>query len=175
VASARHVGLEIEISNRTNAAPFGRVSVAGRSGLLLSACWFTGMLSDRYGRVRMLTLLRYSLRITSPIKTDPAARSPPKPIPVARRTNNFAKFCVKPLKKVKIAKTSMVICTTTIKTVVLTTEVQGGYYAVATWLPTYLKTTQQLSVFDTGTYLFVIIVGAFIGFIIAAYLADYLG
>jgi len=64
---------------------------------------------------------------------------------------------------------------TTLKAVVLTTGAQGGYYAVATWLPTYLKTTRQLSVFNTGAYLFVIIVGAFVGFIIAAYLADYIG
>ena len=64
---------------------------------------------------------------------------------------------------------------TVFKAVLLTTGVQGGYYAVATWLPTYLKTTRQLSVFNTGAYLFVIIVGAFVGFVIAAYLADYLG
>jgi MFS family permease len=64
---------------------------------------------------------------------------------------------------------------TTLKAVVLTTGAQGGYYAVATWLPTYLKTTRQLSIFNTGAYLFVIIVGAFVGFIIAAYLADYIG
>jgi MFS family permease len=64
---------------------------------------------------------------------------------------------------------------TTFKAVLLTTGAQGGYYAVATWLPTYLKTTRQLSVFNTGAYLFVIILGAFVGFVIAAYLADYLG
>lgn len=64
---------------------------------------------------------------------------------------------------------------TTLKAALLTTGAQGGYYAVATWLPTYLKTTRQLSVFNTGAYLFVIILGAFVGFIIAAYLADYLG
>lgn len=44
----------------------------------------------------------------------------------------------------------------------------GGYYAVATWLPTCLKVTRTLSVFNTGAYLFVIIIGAFFGFIIAA-------
>jgi len=64
---------------------------------------------------------------------------------------------------------------TTLKAVLLTTGVQGGYYAVATWLPTYLKTTRHLSIFNTGAYLFVIITGAFVGFIIAAYLADYIG
>jgi MFS family permease len=64
---------------------------------------------------------------------------------------------------------------TTLRAVVLTTGAQGGYYAVATWLPTYLKTTRHLSIFNTGAYLFVIIAGAFVGFIIAAYLADYIG
>ena len=64
---------------------------------------------------------------------------------------------------------------TTVKAALLTTGAQGGYYAVATWLPTYLKVTRNLSVFNTGAYLFVIIVGAFVGFIIAAYLADYIG
>lgn len=64
---------------------------------------------------------------------------------------------------------------TTFRAVVLTTGAQGGYYAVATWLPTYLKTTRHLSIFNTGAYLFVIIAGAFVGFISAAYLADYIG
>jgi MFS family permease len=65
--------------------------------------------------------------------------------------------------------------TTTVKAALLTTGAQGGYYAVATWLPTYLKTTRELSVFNTGAYLVVIIVGAFIGFLIAAHLADAIG
>ena len=64
---------------------------------------------------------------------------------------------------------------TLLKAVLLTTGAQGGYYAVATWLPTYLKLSRNLSVFNTGAYLFVVIVGAFFGFIIAAYLADYIG
>ncbi len=61
---------------------------------------------------------------------------------------------------------------TTLKAALLTTGAQGGYYAVATWLPTYLKVTRNLSVFNTGAYLFVVIIGAFVGFIIAAHLAD---
>lgn len=64
---------------------------------------------------------------------------------------------------------------TLLKAALLTTGAQGGYYAVATWLPTYLKLSRHLSVFNTGAYLFVVIVGAFFGFIIAAYLADYIG
>jgi MFS family permease len=52
---------------------------------------------------------------------------------------------------------------------------QGGYYAITTWLPTYLKTVRGLSVLNTGTYLMVVIVGSFVGYMISAYLADRLG
>ena len=52
---------------------------------------------------------------------------------------------------------------------------QGGYYAVTTWLPTYLKTTRHLSVLNTGGYLMVIIVGAFCGYLVGAHLTDRLG
>jgi MFS family permease len=64
---------------------------------------------------------------------------------------------------------------TLMKAALLTTGTQGGYYAVATWLPTYLKLSRHLSVFDTGAYLFVVIAGAFFGFLTAAHLADYIG
>jgi MFS family permease len=64
---------------------------------------------------------------------------------------------------------------TLFKAALLTTGTQGGYYAVATWLPTYLKLSRHLSVFDTGAYLFVVIAGAFFGFLAAAHLADYIG
>jgi MFS family permease len=64
---------------------------------------------------------------------------------------------------------------TTLKSVLLTTGAQGGYYAVATWLPTYLKTTRGLSVLNTGGYLFIVILGAFVGFLVAAHLADGIG
>ena len=52
---------------------------------------------------------------------------------------------------------------------------QGGYYAVVTWLPTYLKTERHLSVLGTGAYLAVVIVGAFLGFLLGAHCADSLG
>ncbi len=57
----------------------------------------------------------------------------------------------------------------------MTTGMQGGYYAVTTWLPTYLKTERGLSVIGTGSYLVVIIVGSFIGYLVSAFLADYMG
>jgi MFS family permease len=64
---------------------------------------------------------------------------------------------------------------TTVFTALLCTGVQGGYYAITTWLPTFLKTERQLSVLGTGGYLMVIIVGSFCGYIAGAYSADKLG
>ncbi len=57
----------------------------------------------------------------------------------------------------------------------LTTGMMAGYYAVTTWLPTYLKTVRNLSVLNTGAYTVVIIVGSFVGYIVAAYLCDLIG
>lgn len=65
--------------------------------------------------------------------------------------------------------------TTTIKAVLLTTGATGGFYAFGTWLPSYLQMTRGLSVFNSSGYLTVLIVGGFIGFILGAYLADYIG
>ena len=64
---------------------------------------------------------------------------------------------------------------TTLLTSLLATGAQGGYYAITTWLPTYLKTARNLSVLNTGGYLAVIIVGSFIGYIVSAYLNDRMG
>jgi MFS family permease len=52
---------------------------------------------------------------------------------------------------------------------------QGGYYAITTWLPTFLRTERHLSVLGTGSYLGVIIAGSFCGYITSAYLNDILG
>ncbi|ANC45853.1 MFS transporter [Pandoraea pnomenusa] len=64
---------------------------------------------------------------------------------------------------------------TTALSALLCTGVQGGYYAVTTWLPTFLKTERHLSVIGTGGYLLVIILGSFIGYLTGAYLTDRLG
>jgi MFS family permease len=64
---------------------------------------------------------------------------------------------------------------TTLLTALLAVGAQGGYYAITTWLPTYLKTTRGLSVLNTGGYLFVVIVGSFIGYMVSAWLADAIG
>lgn len=64
---------------------------------------------------------------------------------------------------------------TTVLASLLCTGVQGGYYAITTWLPTFLKTERHLSVVGTGGYLLVIILGSFVGYICGAYLTDKLG
>ncbi|MDM9561332.1 MFS transporter [Bordetella petrii] len=64
---------------------------------------------------------------------------------------------------------------TTLLSALLCTGIQGGYYAVTTWLPTYLKVERHLSVLNTGGYLLVIILGSFCGYIAGAHMADRLG
>jgi MFS family permease len=63
----------------------------------------------------------------------------------------------------------------TIFACLLATGVQGGYYAVMTWLPFFLRTERKLSVVGTGGYLATLIIGSFLGYIFAGYLADWLG
>ncbi|KPC72902.1 MFS transporter [Streptomyces sp. NRRL WC-3753] len=57
----------------------------------------------------------------------------------------------------------------------LSTGVQGGYYTLATWVPTYLKDERDLSVVGTGGYLTFLISGAFIGYLTGGHLTDVLG
>lgn len=64
---------------------------------------------------------------------------------------------------------------TTLRTALLATGAQGGYYAITTWLPTYLKTQQHLSVVGTSGYLAVIIVGSYAGYLFGAWLSDRVG
>lgn len=51
----------------------------------------------------------------------------------------------------------------------------GGYYALMTWLPTFLKTERHLSVLGTSGYLAVIIVAFWCGCMASAYLLDRIG
>jgi MFS family permease len=67
------------------------------------------------------------------------------------------------------------ILKTTVLTSILAIGVQGGYYAITTWLPTYLKTERHLTVLGTGSYLAVIILGSFAGYLSGAYLSDWIG
>jgi MFS family permease len=55
------------------------------------------------------------------------------------------------------------------------TGAQGGYYAVTTWLPTFLRTVRKLSVLDSAGYLAVSIAGAFFGYLSGGLLADRIG
>ena len=64
---------------------------------------------------------------------------------------------------------------TTALTALLATGAQGGYYAITTWLPTFLRTERKLTVLGTGGYLAVIIVGSLIGYWVSAWLADRIG
>jgi len=64
---------------------------------------------------------------------------------------------------------------TTILISLLTTGAQGGYYALFTRLPTYLKVERKLSVIGTGGYIGVVILGSFMGYLVSAYLADRIG
>ena len=64
---------------------------------------------------------------------------------------------------------------TTLLAALMALGAQGGYHAVSTWLPLYLSGTRKLSVLHTGGYLSVMIVGAFLGYLTAAHLADAIG
>jgi MFS family permease len=64
---------------------------------------------------------------------------------------------------------------TTVLASLLTTGAQGGYYAITPWLPTFLQTERQLTVLGSGGYLAVVILGAFIGYLISAWANDRIG
>ncbi|MCW5255169.1 MFS transporter [Verminephrobacter aporrectodeae subsp. tuberculatae] len=63
----------------------------------------------------------------------------------------------------------------TLRASLLTTGAQGGYYAIATWLPTFLTTERHLTVLGTGGYLAMVIVGSYAGYLSSALLTDRIG
>jgi MFS family permease len=67
------------------------------------------------------------------------------------------------------------IIKTTILSCLLSMGAQGGYYAITTWLPTFLRTERKLTVLGSGGYLAVIIIGSFCGYLAGAWLADRIG
>jgi len=67
------------------------------------------------------------------------------------------------------------LLSTTLRGCLLAIGAQGGYYAITTWLPTFLRTERHLTVLGSGGYLAVIIAGSFVGYIVSAYLADGIG
>lgn len=63
----------------------------------------------------------------------------------------------------------------TLRGCLLALGAQGGYYAITTWLPTFLRTERHLTVLGSGLYLGVVIVGSFVGYVVGAYLSDAIG
>ena len=70
---------------------------------------------------------------------------------------------------------SLKMISTTLRASLLTTGALGGYYAITTWLPTFLKTERHLTVLGTSSYLAMVIFGSYVGYIVSAFLTDYLG
>jgi MFS family permease len=64
---------------------------------------------------------------------------------------------------------------TTVLASLLCSGMLGAYYAVTTWLPTYLKVERHLSVTGTSAYLLVVIAGSFTGYLVSAWASDALG
>jgi MFS family permease len=64
---------------------------------------------------------------------------------------------------------------TTILGALLSAGANGGYYAITTWLPTFLREQRGLTIFTSTGYLAVIIVGSFAGYLVSAYLTDAIG
>ncbi len=63
----------------------------------------------------------------------------------------------------------------TVLAALLTTGAQGGYYALATWLPTFLATERKLTVIHSTAYLVPLVLGSFVGYLVGAWLADRIG
>lgn len=52
---------------------------------------------------------------------------------------------------------------------------QGGYYALTTWLPQFLSQAKNLALYALGGTLFIIIFGAFCGYLFGAWFTDKVG
>src|SRR4029079_9056649 len=76
-----------------------------------------------------------------------------------------------PLKQILSGK----LLKTTVFASLLATGIQGGYYAMFTWIPTQLKTERSLTSVGTSAYLFVVIAGAFLGYLTAGFVHDRIG
>jgi len=64
---------------------------------------------------------------------------------------------------------------TTLLAALLGTGAQGGYYAISTWVPTFLRGERGLTVIGSSGYLAVLISGSFVGYLLGAWLADRIG
>lgn len=63
----------------------------------------------------------------------------------------------------------------TIITALIGTGAQGGYYAITTWVPLFLKTERHISIIGSTLYLAVLISGSFAGYLTGAWLSDRIG
>lgn len=63
----------------------------------------------------------------------------------------------------------------TILTALIGTGAQGGYYAITTWVPLFLKSERHLTVIGTSGYLAVLIAGSLAGYLAGAWLSDRMG
>ncbi len=63
----------------------------------------------------------------------------------------------------------------TLPATLLAVGAQGGYYAIFTWLPTFLKTARHLSIVGSVPYLSVVILGSFVGYVASGYINDWIG
>ena len=63
----------------------------------------------------------------------------------------------------------------TLPATLLAIGAQGGYYAIFTWLPTFLKTARHLSIVGSVPYLSTVIIGSFLGYVISGYVNDWIG
>ena len=97
------------------------------------------------------------------VKEPPVFAQTQKNLAAAGKTANFLEIFSAPMLR------------TTVLTGLLSTGAQGGYYAITTWLPTFLRTERKLTVLSTGGYLAVIIVGSVIGGFVSAWLSDRIG
>lgn len=57
----------------------------------------------------------------------------------------------------------------------LTIGAQGGFYALMTWLPQFLRSSRNISIIGSAPYLFSLISGCFLGYVTGGWLADRLG
>lgn len=67
------------------------------------------------------------------------------------------------------------IARTTFFASLLAIGVQSGYYALVTWMPTYLTTQRHISAVTSGSLLYLLIGGAYIGYVTAGYINDAIG
>lgn len=63
----------------------------------------------------------------------------------------------------------------TILASLLALGLQGSGYAIVTWLPTFMTTVRHLSPAVGSSYVLVVTIGAFFGYVVSAYLSDAIG